>query len=100
MNTPGRTVTGWWNCHNNAFYLERMVRGGAAEEAAQPSPQPNTEPVLGLLWRPISFPKSASAKARMARAAAAPPSREGTPDSGSMAVLRGIRGRGERADRT
>ncbi len=99
MNTPGRTVTGWWNCHNNAFYLERLVRRSAAEEPPESRLEANAEPVLGLLWRPISFPKSASARARLARVAAVPPPREGAGDASSSDAGRGIGGRRDRGAR-
>jgi hypothetical protein len=55
MNTPGRTVGSWWDRHNNAFYLEKLVRGGKSREASESRPERNAEPVVGLLWRPISL---------------------------------------------
>ena len=93
MNTPGRTVTGWWDCHNNAFYLERLVRGSAEQEPPKTLSEERREPTLGLLWRPISFPKSAAAKAREARGDAVPRPREGAGDAGSSRSGRGIRRR-------
>jgi hypothetical protein len=68
MSTPGRTVSGWWACHNNAVCLERLVRGRSAQEQPETRRNGNAEPAISLLWRPISFPKSPSAKARAARA--------------------------------
>jgi hypothetical protein len=80
MKTPGRTVSSWWDCHNNAFYLERLVRGNTAQEKPETRRTGNGEPAIGLLWRPISFPKSGSAKARAARADAIPRPREEAAD--------------------
>jgi hypothetical protein len=68
VNTPGRTVSSWWDRHNNAFYLERLVSGSTAPEEPESRSSANERPAIGLLWRPISFPRSASAKARAARA--------------------------------
>jgi hypothetical protein len=93
MSTPGRTVSGWWDFHNNAFHLERLVRGSAVQEPAETRPNRNAGPAIGLLWRPISFPKSASAKARAARADAIPRPREGARDPRSSRIARTIRGR-------
>jgi hypothetical protein len=76
MNSPGRTVSSWWDCRNNALYLERLVRQGAPEENVGVQVETAKTPVFGLLWRPISFPKSASAKARTAKAQDVPRPRE------------------------
>lgn len=56
MNTPGRTVSGWWDCRNNALYLERLVHQGKAEPKADAVVE-TAAPALGLLWRPVSLPK-------------------------------------------
>lgn len=97
MNTPGRAVSGWWDSHNNAFYLERLVRGGGAQERPESERDGNDQPVVGLLWRPISFPKSAAAKARAARADAVPRPREGADDVPTSRNARSNRGRRDRA---
>jgi len=97
MNTPGRAVSGWWDCHNNAFYLERLVRGNAPSEPQESAPSEKAEPAIGLLWRPISFPKSAAAKARAARADAVPRPREGAAHPSTSGITRGFRGRRDAA---
>ena len=77
MNTPGRTVSGWWDCRNNALYLERLVHHAPPDEKAKDGDEPPASPAFSLLWRRISFPKSAAAKARAARSEDVPRPREG-----------------------
>jgi hypothetical protein len=77
METPGRTVSGWWDSHNNALYLERLVHPSTADENAGDRKDASAKPAFSLLWRPISFPKSAAAKARAARADDVPQPRKG-----------------------
>jgi hypothetical protein len=93
MNAPGRTVSGWWNCHNNAFYLDRLVRGSTAPEPVETRPEANVAPAIGLLWRPISFRKSASEKVRAARADALARPREAVADPARSRIDGTIRGR-------
>jgi hypothetical protein len=96
MNTPGRSVGGWWNCHNNAFYLEKLVRGSNAEEEPQAPREERDSPLIGLLWRPISFPKSPSAKARAARADAIPQPRKEPSSQRPSLIARTIGGHRDR----
>ncbi len=66
MGTPGNIVSGWWDCHNSAFYLDRLVHQSSADEIAEARDEAPETPALSLLWRPIPFPKSAAAKQRAA----------------------------------
>ncbi len=85
MNTPGRAVSGWWDSHNNAFYLEKLVHQSDADEKSDSARPDSAKPALGVLWRPISFPRSAAAKARGARAQAVPRPRPASPEGGEPA---------------
>lgn len=80
MNTPGRAVSGWWDRHNNALYLERLVHQSTAEEEPDNAEAPPAKAALSLLWRPISFPRRAASKARGAPAEAVPRPRESRPE--------------------
>jgi hypothetical protein len=78
MNTPGRAASGWWDSHNNALYLEKLVHQSDADEKSDGAEPESAKPALSLLWRPISFPRTAASKAREVRARAVPLPREAT----------------------
>jgi hypothetical protein len=85
MNAPGRAVGGWWDSHNNAFYLEKLVHQSAADDQPDGAESESTKPALSLLWRPISFPRTAASKARGVRARSVPLPREASPEDGEPA---------------
>jgi hypothetical protein len=91
MNRPGRTVSGWWDRHNNAVYLETLVRGRRSDEKGKPAPKPPEDAPLGLLWRPITFRKSASSKGRETRAETIPQPRESAPSGRRSRIAGTIR---------
>jgi hypothetical protein len=81
MNTPGRAVSGWWDSHNNALYLEKLVHQSDADEKSDKAELESAKPALSLLWRPIPFPRTAASKAREARARAVPRPRGASPET-------------------
>ena len=85
MNMPGRAVSGWWDSHNNAFYLEKLVHQSDADEKSDGAEPESAKPALGLLWRPISFPRTAASKARVARAQDVPRPRQASSEQGEPA---------------
>lgn len=94
MNTLGRSVSGWWDSRNNALYLERLVHAGSFDEPDEPAPDAPAAPAVGLLWRPLPFPRSAAAKARAASARDVARTRDAAPEPrGSRLIARAIRGR-------
>jgi hypothetical protein len=80
MNAPGRAVNGWWDCHNNALYLEKLVHQSSADEKADAAEGAPAKPLSSLLWRPLSFPRSGASKARGAKPLDVPRAREGSPE--------------------
>ncbi len=93
MNTPGRSVSGWWDSRNNALYLERLVHASSFGEPAEPAPEAPAAPAIGLLWRPLAFPKSAVAKVRAASAQDVARPRDAAPEPRRSLIARTIRGR-------